>query len=344
MADKKDIDWKSSIITLIPAILSNVTLIITALGTFFSDVYNKPNLQVSILPIEQDEISRTSVDVFNDGRVPATNLKLFIRSPENILTYDNFTTENITVSKLGPKLLRVDVPRLVQGGGSMVNTVLTTDTNSNASNQSMIVHAIFDQGSLTRVSMSEPAFVDKLILDLTSFFGNPLVSILIGIITLSGTLFMYRNYKHRRSRYILERLIIKLNMIVENNIGNESLMLKKLYELQSGAVHSFSRRKLFESHFNTFMEQYQAMVRNFIIIHYVVLAGKDISIFGFSFGNIAGVVLIDNQKSEIGYWSDTRIDIKYSGIINEESRLTVIANSGILIAEQLNKLAILRPH
>jgi hypothetical protein len=124
---------------------------------------------------------------------------------------------------------------------------------------------------------------------------------------------------------------------------NNQTKLTELHELQNRANHSFSRKKLFESHYDTFKEEYKRLLRGLIMVQYIVLAGKDISIFGFSFGDDPGVVFVDNQKSEIAYWSDNRMDIIYSGTVSEESTLTVITNVGLLMTEQLRNLQMLRP-
>jgi hypothetical protein len=321
-AEKKEIDWKSALVTLVPAVLSS-GLIITGLSTFFSDIYNKPDLQISTLPIES---GTTWVNVTNDGRVPATNLTLFIRTPENILNRSNFTTEKIAVSELDPKQLRVDIPRLVQGGGSMVRMNLTTDTKQDTNNQSVIVHAVYDQGSETN---------EKVIHPLIFLFSNPLVSVIVGLVTLVGTLFIYRNYKQRRSRYILRRLTTKLDLIIRRDAGKERYYnLERLHELRIGAGELFSKGRLFESHFKIFEERYRRLVFE---IFYTVLADRDLSIFGEGFGEIAGIVIIDGKKSEIRYWSQNRVDVTHPDTVQPESTLTLIKNTGILKSGQIRE-------
>jgi hypothetical protein len=226
------------------------------------------------------------------------------------------------VSKVDPKLLRVDIPRLVHGGGSMVRMGLTTDTKQSASNQSVIVHAIYDQGSQTN---------EKVIPLWIFLFGNPLVSVLVGLVTLVVTLLIYRNFRQRKSQSILKRLNNTLDYIIEDKgvsstHGRRDKLLD-LTKLQTFATDLFFKKRLSESHFNVFKEQFH---RRVFEIFYVVLAGKEISIFGYGFGEEAGVIIIDGQKSEIKQWSNTRIDAKHYNIVSEESTLTVIKNTGVM--------------
>jgi hypothetical protein len=98
---------------------------------FFLSEFGKPNVQVLIIPDKRDS-HKVSFEITNpDGKTAATHLKLLIRSPENIIHYSNLSSENMSISQIGPKLLAANMPRLVQGNGAFAIVNLTIDTKPN---------------------------------------------------------------------------------------------------------------------------------------------------------------------------------------------------------------------
>ena len=138
-------NWKAFLVQFNPAILGSGVLVSTII-TSYSDFYNKPNIQIAILR-DDNEATKSSVILSNKGTVPATNLKLLVKMPYNITQVDFFSLENISVQRVGSDTLKVSMPRLVQGEGSVTTINLASKESVPAEDNGYDVYSIYDQGS-----------------------------------------------------------------------------------------------------------------------------------------------------------------------------------------------------
>ena len=87
------------------------------------------------------------IDVTNIGQKPATNLTLTVKTDENIsvpVNYSIFNTQdNISSLELDSKSIQINIPRLVQGNGSIIRLNLENITTDHIDN----IYAAYDQGS-----------------------------------------------------------------------------------------------------------------------------------------------------------------------------------------------------
>lgn len=117
MVDVKRIDWLTVLSTFLPAILAS-GLIAGVINNYISQT-NKPDVQILIVPSDKYG-HKSSITVSNTGSVPATHLRLTVKTPEKIYQYVNFSTENTTLRKVNATLLEGYSARLSQGEGSLI--------------------------------------------------------------------------------------------------------------------------------------------------------------------------------------------------------------------------------
>lgn len=109
------VDLKTSGIQIVSTVIGS-SLLLFAITTFYSDFLNKPNVSARIVP----NINGSSIELTNNGRVPATNLILTVESPADIAGYEIFTTENRRIMVEDNHTLVAQFPRFVHGDGSLI--------------------------------------------------------------------------------------------------------------------------------------------------------------------------------------------------------------------------------
>jgi hypothetical protein len=114
-----------------------------AINTLYTDLINKPDIHVQL--ISSNDL--TSIQLSNNGRVPATHLVLTIQAPSRIVKHQVFSTENWTNS-INQTSMRIYFPGLVQGDGSIAKISVDTDKNLATDRSSFMVYLTYDQGSL----------------------------------------------------------------------------------------------------------------------------------------------------------------------------------------------------
>jgi hypothetical protein len=221
--------WKTFLVQFIPAILGS-GLLVSTIVTSYSEFYNKPNIQVSIIR-DDAEGTKTSVMLSNKGTEPATNLKLHGTMPYNITDIDIFSMENISVQNES-KTFDVTMPRLVQGKGSVTTINLTAKpAEDNAYNS----YSIYDQGSTKgkiyhSISEAErggwsPVRIASYGLLITAF-------LVIYTIVLPRLLGLYYSREVTRSAQSTYSSYLYSNKTVENKASSLILLQREMTDLE----------------------------------------------------------------------------------------------------------------
>jgi hypothetical protein len=137
------VDLKTTGIQIVSSIIGS-SLLLFAVTTFYSDFLNKPDVHAKLVHI----FNNTSIELTNNGRVPATNLILTVQSLANDANFKIFTTENFTKILEDNHTLVVKFPRFVHGNGSLIRIEISAEQKLDAFDQSTVVYATYDQGSL----------------------------------------------------------------------------------------------------------------------------------------------------------------------------------------------------
>jgi hypothetical protein len=177
------------------------SLLVFAITTFYSDFFNKPNVSARIFP----NINGTSIELTNNGRVPATNLIVTVESPVDIanskvFTTENFTVENRTIMIEENRIMMIEdkqklvakFPRFVHGDGSLIKMeISSTRQQWDALNQNYVIYATYDQGSLRIASQMQPT--------INAPYG-PTIALTIAALLTFAIPFFYRRAKRNRQR------------------------------------------------------------------------------------------------------------------------------------------------
>jgi hypothetical protein len=76
------------------------------LNTYSSQLSNKPDVNLAVIPNLSNDSRRALIELTNHGSSAATNLSLTIQTPKNISSITNeFASTDITIPKLNNKLL-----------------------------------------------------------------------------------------------------------------------------------------------------------------------------------------------------------------------------------------------
>src|SRR5215207_5804032 len=244
-------DWKAIGIQIISTIAASSVLLF-GLSTFYSDFYNKPNIRIEMTPSILDE-KIAMIKVINDGRQPATNLKIIVNSPENITTYRVLSTANSTIvnlSNFNPKFLELYIPKFASGIGSLVRIFISvntlTDTNYLAY---MNVYATYDQGSVKGLIPKQLGLADIW----NNFFNE--WSFLISIISsASAPVVLAWVYTKRRRRYLI-RYTIAINTTYGTAYQNRKAALERFDEIGRDIGELFAKGELSESHYKILSNQ-----------------------------------------------------------------------------------------
>jgi hypothetical protein len=139
------VDWKN---VGVPIVVTLITLIGGFVISSLVSVLFKPDISIELIP-HKENIYKVTIDLENKGSAAAKNLKLTMESPHNITSMHIFSTENYTKRYTNSSpILEVNIPRFVQGAGSMVRIDASIDSHSKITkNDRYIVYSTYDQGS-----------------------------------------------------------------------------------------------------------------------------------------------------------------------------------------------------
>jgi hypothetical protein len=116
------VDWSRFMIQAFSSIIGS-SLVVFGITTVYNDFYNKPHIRIDITSPHNVEkkMSQAIIKVANEGVKPAKNVELTINAPGNIRTPTFLSSENFTISNSSnSNVLKIHIPRLVQGNGSIV--------------------------------------------------------------------------------------------------------------------------------------------------------------------------------------------------------------------------------
>jgi hypothetical protein len=343
LVDLKTIDWKSLIPTLIPAILSS-SFIITGIGTFFSDIYNKPNIQIDIPLPNFDTLNETTkISVKNNGMTAGTNITMVIVLPKHIKSYDIFSTENVILKNASSHTLDLFISKIVPGGGSIVSIQLITDTKFiDSLFEGYGVFLTYDQGSMYKSFTFYPLSIEEKFFGFwIAIFSNPILVITIGIVLV---FFLYVYYKFLRYRKITKDLrrierhaketVLQAKDFTDHEmIERIEMEKKKLYQVLD---HLNLKTKGNKEKFDTVKHTLDDIFSKYCYIHKVIVDDNKIVIFGQNFGTDEGLVLVNQRFGNTIQWSNTRIDIQNNpNDDNPGINIRVIKNDGIETSKEI---------
>jgi hypothetical protein len=186
--------WKHT--ALVPIIVTVITLFGGFLISSIASTIYKPDVSVELIP-DKENIYRVTIDLKNKGYVAAKNLKLTMESPYNITSVDIFSTENYTKEYVNNSaILEVNVPRLVQGEGSIIRINALIDSHSNITgNDHYIVYSTYDQGSkmnaayiLATAGTTKIADPYQSLIDSITEWFSPISGVIVIISTIVGVI------------------------------------------------------------------------------------------------------------------------------------------------------------
>ena len=197
------------------------------------------------LKIELDEdksryLSNASIMVTNTGTQPATKVVIKIESGGNILNYGIFSIDEVSLTKINPKILEARMARFVQGSNIIIKMNTTIDANSY--NKSYNVHAVYDQG-FNRLNERLPwyqEFAAYVVSDLTFKVVVVVEAAILGFILFVAYRKNYEN-SHKSEFFIdavIREMITVRNMLMCSNL--ESTELTELIYYNSGYKYGSS--------------------------------------------------------------------------------------------------------
>jgi hypothetical protein len=107
------VGWGQSGLQILGTVLAS-GLLVSGFTIFYSDFYKKPDIRIKIIPNDKDG-RKSSIEVTNKGREPATNFILKIAAPRKIISSIPFSTDYIKLNRTGSNTLEANLPRFVQG-------------------------------------------------------------------------------------------------------------------------------------------------------------------------------------------------------------------------------------
>jgi len=199
------VDWKN---VGVPIAVTLITLIGGVVITSLLSVLFKPDISIELIPHKENPY-KVTVDMENKGSAAAKNLKLTMESPHNITSMHIFSTENYTKRYTNSSpILEVNIPRFVQGAGSLVRIDALIDSHSKITkNDRYIVYSTYDQGSkmVAEYILPAPPRETSLSQEYSNFI-NTWISPLLGIITTISailgiaTILLQRLLRRRRNK------------------------------------------------------------------------------------------------------------------------------------------------
>jgi hypothetical protein len=220
-------------------------LAISAFSSFYNDIYNKPNIQIEITGNEMDRKIST-VEISNNGRVPAKGTTITIETPEIITGYKIFHTENITFvnsTKQDTRILELYLPRLVNGDGSFIK-ILIVNAKKIMDYTHYNVYVTYDQGSVKVGAVKRILTLQQQLNEFSTSGWTSVIFLLVATITTALPpiiAILVRLVRRRRAGRI--SYITKYIKIIDSTYNtfkeNKQECLKQLNELQNEINHLF---------------------------------------------------------------------------------------------------------
>jgi hypothetical protein len=187
-----EVNWKD---VGVPLITAGLTILFgsTAVITYVVAAYLIPNVNVNISS-DPDNIHSAYISVKNDGKVSATQLTLTIHNPARLLNHSIFSTENYVENKnyttAHPNVLKIFVPRFVQGEGSLISVNLNLDPKAEFNSGQYVVYTTFDQGSVKKTLSVKTINANDTLVTSAYAFNSPwppelIIPIFFGIVAVT---------------------------------------------------------------------------------------------------------------------------------------------------------------
>lgn len=197
-------DWLSIILTVIIGLVG--TSVFASAYNSITTFSERPYVQILIEP-DHKNVHRASFVMSNTGGVAATHLQLVVLSPERVINYSNFSTENISLTRVNTTVLEGNVRRLVQGDGSFVEISLTIAAKPNINyTNGYRAYATFDQGSIVGGLSLKPNPNTQYIYYIVLYGVG-------SVVYYFATKWVYKYLKERRRRQILSRYELEFSDI-----------------------------------------------------------------------------------------------------------------------------------
>jgi hypothetical protein len=170
---------RKSLIGVISVLLGS-GLVVSIVNNVYSDYIKQPHIDLSIDALKIKGIIMASVDVDNNGFVPAHNMRLTISSSGNNMSYINGTITNkieipSNVSQPTPDQILVKIPRLDPDNKFQIDTYVPDPDPRRSTFISYKIDAKYDEGS--SFLNAESLEVDS-VLGITSSTNRNLFSII----------------------------------------------------------------------------------------------------------------------------------------------------------------------
>lgn len=124
-----------------------IASVIIATIPFMVPVLTFPSISTS-LHVDSHDNHIATLRVRNSGNAPATNVLLTFRAPSQIVINSVFSTENYTLIKDDDSVLRLSIPRLSNGNGSLISIDVNVSNLTDISEKQYIAYLTHDKGSL----------------------------------------------------------------------------------------------------------------------------------------------------------------------------------------------------
>jgi hypothetical protein len=135
--------------------------------------------------VDEKDLHNATINIINEGRASASKFILTLQAPQNISSYNVFTTDNYTADYVeNSTSLELYFPRFTYGEGSLIRVNMSLDNKSNITSGYYTAYATYDQGSykkvlpITQISLS----FDERFREFWRVNGS-LISLIVGIIT-----------------------------------------------------------------------------------------------------------------------------------------------------------------
>lgn len=194
-------------------------IILFGVTTFYTDFYNKPNVHILVSPDEIDTRLAT-IEVTNTGRNPATDLRLSIEAPKELVSYAVSHSENVTIAEHKGASLVLVIPRLAYGDGSFVRIYTMIKAEPNTSLTNYTTYATYNEGSTKgTLTLSYEQFI--------SFISQISIQILISVAFAALVYSLIRYWLRNRIKEEKFRQNIKNMIDARSNLQKERLTYDK---------------------------------------------------------------------------------------------------------------------
>lgn len=170
----------------------------------------KPDIFAEVIPTTKSPHVAT-INVKNNGNAPARDLDLTVTTSSNITNHHIFSTENYTeinnTKHPNPKMLKIHIPRFVEGEGSLVTIDAMTNPKPNNASEDYNVYTTHDVGSSKLVTHIVSQFpqnpsitIDKQTTTLESKYGYGLIYIIVAVIIVVIYILVSHRYKNKKTQ------------------------------------------------------------------------------------------------------------------------------------------------